>query len=421
MRGDKQLARIAILWPFGDNHGETPEPGGTVMNQRATASLTAILALSLAAPVALAKDGDLMPSKDKSILFWSPAEQAAGYRRIEEISPTHVVKRGTKVHALPKVAGPEPKVNFSIAGKPYDTDSYMQAFNVSGLLIIKNGKIVLERYGLGRTEDDRWTSFSVAKSVTSTLVGAAIKDGYIKSVDDPVTRYIPELKGSAYDTVTVKQLLTMSSGVKWNEDYTDPKSDVARSGFEPVKGKINPIVAYMRRLPREAAPGTVFNYKTGETDLAGILVSNATHKTMSQYASEKIWKPYGMEKDAVWMLDPAGHERGGCCMSITLRDYGRIGQFMLDGGNGVLPKDWIAHATTKVIDTVPGGATGGYGYFWWMGVDGYDARGIFGQMIHINPTEKLIVVTNSAWPRATGTDLSAARLAYIAAATAAVR
>ena len=388
--------------------------------RHSTKALAFILALAVASTAA-AKTGDVMPKDGKSILFWSPAEQAAGYRRIEEIFPTHVVHRGTKVHPLPKSDRPEPKVNFTIEGKSYDTDSYMNAFNVSGLLIIKDGKIVLEKYGLGRDQDDRWTSFSVAKSVTSTLIGAAIKDGYIKSVNDPVTRYIPELKGSAYEGVTVNQFLTMSSGVKWNEDYTDPKSDVAVSGFEPVTGKMNPIVAYMRKLPREAAPGTKFNYKTGETDLAGILVSNATHKTMSQYASEKIWKPYGMEKDAVWMLDAAGHERGGCCMSITLRDYGRIGQYMLDGGAGQLPKGWVEQATKKEIDTVPGGATGGYGYFWWMGANaGYDARGIFGQMIHIDPAEHLVIVFNSAWPRATGADLSAARTAYIVAATKAV-
>ncbi|HET9160188.1 MAG TPA: serine hydrolase domain-containing protein [Caulobacteraceae bacterium] len=384
-----------------------------------TRSIAFMLAFAVATTAA-AKTGDVLPPKDKSILFWSPAEQAAGYRRIEDVLPTHVVKRGTKVHALPKASGPEPQINFTVQGKTYDTKSYMDAYRVSGILIIKDGKIVLERYGLGRTAADRWTSFSVAKSVTSTLIGAAIKDGYIKSIDDPVTQYIPELKGSAYEGVTIKQLLTMSSGVKWNEDYTDPNSDVARSGFEPVKGKINPIVAYMRRLPREAAPGTKFVYKTGETDLAGILLSNAVHKTMSQYASEKIWKPYGMEKDAVWMLDPAGHERGGCCMSITLRDYGRIGEFMLDGGAGQLPDWWVKEATRKQIDTVPGGARGGYGFFWWMDPHGYNAIGIFGQMIHIDPAEKLVIVTNSAWPKATGRDLSAAREAFIEAATKAV-
>jgi CubicO group peptidase (beta-lactamase class C family) len=386
------------------------------------ALLLTLAALTLAAP-ALAKDGDVLPPKGKSILFWTPAEQAVGYRRIEDVSPVRVVQRGTKVHPLPKSAAAEPRVSFTVEGKSFDTDSYMKAYNVSGLLIIKDGKIVLERYGLGRTQDDRWTSFSVAKSVTSTLAGAAIKDGSIKSLTDPVTRYIPELKGSAYDTVTVRDLLTMTSGVKWNEDYADPKSDVAAYSAEPVvKGKI-PVVTYMSRLPREAAPGTKFLYKTGETDLAGILVERATHKTLSQYASEKLWKPYGMEKDAIWMLDTAGHERGGCCMSITLRDYGRIGQMMLEDGAGLLPKGWVADASRKHIDTVPGGATGGYGYFWWMGADGrgYDARGIFGQMIHIDPKEKLVIVFNSAWPLATGTPLSAARTAYINAATAAVR
>lgn len=381
---------------------------------------SAVLALALVSALpALARDGDVLPPKDKSILFWSPAEQAAGYRRIEDVLPTRVIPRGPNVHPLPKAAGPEPAIAFTADGKRYDVDSYMKAYNVSGLLVIKDGKIVLERYGLGRTADDRWTSFSVAKSVTSTLAGAAVKDGKIK-LDDFVTRYIPELKKSAYEGVTVRDLLTMTSGVKWDEDYANPNSDVARYGSEPmVKGKV-PVVTYMSRLPREAAPGTKFVYKTGETDLAGILVERAVGKPLAKYASEKIWKPYGMEKDALWMLDSAGHERGGCCMSVTLRDYGRIGQFMLDNGAGELPKDWVADATHKHIDTVPGGATGGYGYFWWMAPDGYDARGIFGQMIHINPAKHLVIVTNSAWPRATGADLSAARTAFIQAATQAV-
>ena len=127
-------------------------------------------------------------------------------------------------------------------------------------------------------------SFSVAKSVTSTLVGAAIQDGKIKSLSAPVTDYIPELKGSGYDGVTVRQLLMMSSGVKWNEDYTDPKSDVAQSATLPIEPGKNPLVAYMSRLPRAHEPGTFFNYNTGETDLVGILVSNAVGKSLSQYA-----------------------------------------------------------------------------------------------------------------------------------------
>jgi CubicO group peptidase (beta-lactamase class C family) len=396
--------------------------GGIPVTDRTSKILIAfVLALTLTAAPAAARKGDVLPPKGKSILFWTPAEQAAGYRSIEEISPVSVVKRGSKVHPLPRARTPEPLITFSYGGQSYDTDSYMKANNVSGILIIKDGRILLERYGLGRTEKDRWTSFSVAKSVTSTLVGAAIKDGYIKSVNDPVVAYIPELRGSAYEGVTVKHLLTMTSGVKWNEDYADPNSDVARAGSEPIVGGVNPIVAYMKRLPREAAPGTKFNYKTGETDLAGILVSNATKKTLAQYASEKIWRPYGMEQDAIWILDSAGHERGGCCMSLTLRDYGRLGQFMLDGGAGVLPEGWVADASRNQVAGLTGAPGPGYGYFWWMNAkDGYDARGIFGQMVHVDPTRKLVIVTNSAWPAATGQPLSAARQAFIEAATRAV-
>ncbi|MDZ4373907.1 MAG: serine hydrolase [Phenylobacterium sp.] len=356
-----------------------------------------------------------------SILVWTPEQQAVGYRTIEDIYKVETVPRGDKVRPLPK-GSRDVTPTWTHDGKAWTVDSYMTAFNVSGVLVLKDGEILLERYGLGRKAEDRWTSFSVAKSVTSTLVGAAIRDGKIKSLAAPVTDYIPELKGSGYDGVTVRQLLMMSSGVKWNEDYADPNSDVARSATLPVEPGKNPLVTYMARLPRAHEPGTMFNYNTGETDLVGILVSRAVGKTVSAYASEKIWKPYGMERDAIWVVDPAGHERGGCCMSITLRDYGRIGQFMLDGGiadgKPVLPDGWTTEATTPQI--VNGAPAPGYGYFWWMRPQGgYEARGIFGQGILIVPEEKLVVVVNSAWPAATGQDTSAARLAFYEAVRAA--
>jgi hypothetical protein len=164
-----------------------------------------------------------------SILTWTPEQQATGYRTIEKIYKTHTIKRGKTIHPLPKAAR-QIDPTFTYQGKTWTTDEYMKAYKVSGVLVLKDGQIVLERYGLGRKPTDRWTSFSVAKSVTSTLVGAAIQDGKIKSLNEPVTTYIPELKGSAYQGVTVRQMLMMSSGVKWNEDYTDPKSDVAQAG-----------------------------------------------------------------------------------------------------------------------------------------------------------------------------------------------
>ena len=235
---------------------------------------------------------------------------------------------------------------------------------------------------------------------TSTLVGAAIKDGYIKSVDDPVTDYIPELKGSAYDGVTVAQLLTMTSGVKWNEDYTDPNSDVARMLVVPVPAGEDPTVAYMRRLPREAEPGTKWVYKTGETNLVGVLVWRATGKPLAEYLTEKVWKPFGMAQDAVWMVDTTNHEIGGCCLSVSLRDYARFGQFVLDGGKGVVPDGWFADATSAHATVRPGGF--GYGYQWWTYPgDMYGAQGIFGQAITIVPQEQLVVAVVSNWETAT--------------------
>ena len=167
-----------------------------------------------------------LPPGGAAILTWTPEQQAWGYRNMEKLAPVRVFKRGKSVHPLP--LGDKIDPTFNVGDKTYNTASYMREFRASGVLVIKNGKIVLERYGLGRSPKDRWTSFSVAKSLTSTLIGAALKDGKIKSLDDAVTLYIPELNGSAYEGVSVRQLITMTSGVKWNESYTDPNSDVAK-------------------------------------------------------------------------------------------------------------------------------------------------------------------------------------------------
>ncbi|WP_312161468.1 serine hydrolase [Phenylobacterium sp.] len=372
---------------------------------------------------ALAQD-PAPPPAGGSILAWTPAQQRYGYRNMEKVTPVHVVPRGAQVKELP-LADRQLDPKWTWNGAPQTLDSFMTAMDTSAVVVLQDGKIVLERYGLDRKPDERWTSFSVAKSVTATLVGAAIKDGRIKSLDDAVTAYIPELKGSAYEGVSVRQLLTMTSGVKWNEDYTDLNSDVAKAGVTPGEPGMNPIVSYMRKLPREAEPGSKFVYKTGETDLAGILVSNAVGKSLSAYLSEKIWAPYGMEQDAIWVDDAAGHERGGCCMSMTARDYARLGQFMLEGGKAggqdVLPPGWVADATRAHQAFPPGGVETGYGYFWWIIPDGYAAEGIFGQQIFVYPAEKLVIAVNSAWPAASKDELWAAQAAFAQAVRAAAK
>jgi CubicO group peptidase (beta-lactamase class C family) len=339
-----------------------------------------------------------------SILQWTPKQQLERYPAIEKVYEVSTIKKGDKVLELPMAATQiDPRVK--IGSRTSSLDDLMKANRITGLIAVKDGKVILEKYALGRTADQRWTSFSVAKSVTATLIGAAIKDGNIRSIYDDVTYYLPEFEGTAYDGVTIQQVLTMTSGVKWNEDYTDPKSDVALAGAAPFRGGTSsPLLDYMKTVKREAEPGAKFVYKTGETDLAGfILARSLGGKTVSQYASEKLWQPFGMEQDAIWMEDNAGYERGGCCMSMTLRDYARIGLFMLGGGvaNGkqVLPDGWVEKATT---DRSPKGTTGnGYGYFWWPREGGYAASGIFGQHIVVYPEENLVIAMNSAMLKAT--------------------
>ena len=335
---------------------------------------------------------------DRDVLFWTIPQRDAAFRTLDWIpvlAKANVIEPGDAVFPLPKG---EP-INIAI-----NVDTYMREQRTAGLVIIQDGKVRLEKYGLDFDAKGRWTSFSVAKSFTSSLVGAAIKDGFIKSIDDKVSDYIPDLKGSVYDDVSIKQLLTMTSGVRWNEDYEDKNSDVARFNEHRAEPGVDATVSYMRKLEREAPPGSKWVYKTGETNLIGVLVSSATQKKLSDYLSEKIWAPFGMEQHASWLLGSTGHEISGCCIQASTRDFARFGLFMLGGaivdGKAVLPDDWIAAATTKQADIgFPGK---GYGYQWWTYDNGsFAAQGIFGQGIFIDPKRKLVIASNSNWPRAT--------------------
>lgn len=335
---------------------------------------------------------------DRNVLFWTTPQRDAAFRALDSIpvlSKSNVIASGDTVLPLPLG---EP---LSIA-TPVGT--YMAEQRTAGLVIIQDGKVRLEKYGLEFGAQGRWTSFSVAKSFTSTLVGAAIKDGFIKSIDDKVSDYIPDLKGSVYDDVSIQQLLTMTSGVKWNEDYEDKNSDVALFNEHKAEPGVDVTVSYLRKLTREEPAGRKWVYKTGETNLIGVLVSSATKKSLSDYLSEKIWVPFGMEQDASWLLGNTGHEIGGCCIQASTRDFARFGLFMLGGANvggkSVVPDDWITPATTRQVDIGYPGK--GYGYQWWTYDDGsFAAQGIFGQGIFIDPKRKLVIASNSNWLNAT--------------------
>ncbi|GLR46444.1 serine hydrolase domain-containing protein [Sphingomonas astaxanthinifaciens] len=345
------------------------------------------------------------------VLFWNQAQRDRNFRAMETIFPTAPVKAGKVVRALP--AGRR------LAISQAEVARFMAGTNAAGLLVLQDGKVRLERYARGFGPTQRWTSFSVAKSLTSTLFGAAVADGKL-ALTDPVTRFVPELKGSAYDGVTVAQVLTMSSGAKWNEDYTDPKSDVARMFSLATPPGEDVIAYYMKRLPRAAAPGSVFHYNTGETNLAGTILARAVGEPINLYASRRIWQRYGMEADAAWQVDAAGQPIAGCCISMRLRDYGRLGQLMLENGHGLLAKDWVPEATAIHQPFKEPGR--GYGYFWWIEPNGFRASGIFGQQIWVRPKDRLVIVALSAWPSALSDDLAKKREAFFEKlATAAAR
>ncbi len=327
------------------------------------------------------------------VLSWSQEQRDAGFRALDRLP----------VLAASSEIAPSPTPLPLPAGKPLvipGIDKYLAGQHIAGIVILQDGKVRFERYGLGFDADGRWTSFSVAKSFTSTLVGAALRDGAIRSLDDKVSQYIPDLRGSAYDDVSVRQLLTMTSGVRWNEDYEDPNADVARfNNATPDKG-VDATVSYMRKLPRAHPAGTVWHYNTGETNLIGVLVSSATKKPLSQYLQEKIWQPAGMAAPATWLKGKTGHEIAGCCLQAATRDFARFGQFVLAGGPGVVPPGWFAEATTKKQDFGEPGR--GYGYQWWTYDNGaVAAQGIFGQGIFIDPRRRLVIASNADWSRAT--------------------
>lgn len=408
-----------------------PDPATSAGAAAATASAAAARASAAAAPVV----DSLGAARD--LLFWKRAVQTRSYRNMNLIYATRPIRKGATVYPLPRAEAPFPAVTYQWEGRTLPMDSFLVRNHVAGFLVIQDGKIRDERYLQGNDERSRWMSFSVGKSVVSTLVGAALADGSIRSLDDAVTAYLPGLKGSAYDGVTVRHLLTMSSGVRYNEAYLNRDADINTVVACVASRTAGCIEKAAAGWPRETPAGTRFNYNTAETHLLGLVVQAATKKPLADYFSEKIWVPFGMEADGFWLLESDnGQEFGGGGCNMTLRDWGRFGLFILNGGMAggkpVLPAAWLRDATrpttpaTQYGKLMPGFA-GGYGYLWWLqppvgartaapNVDGaFAAEGVFGQEIHIDPKRKLVVVTWRTWPEPGTPALEAEGAAFMSA------
>lgn len=317
--------------------------------------------------------------------------------------PSRVVRRGPGVSSLRRSARSLPALAIHDHGKVFDLYDYLSVNRVAGLMILKDGEVVEESYSLGIDAATKWNSCSLAKSVAATLVGMALQEGAIESLDDPVTRYAS--LGGVYAAVSVRQLLRMASGVRWREDYTDPTSDRRRLLDIQCRREAGGIARHMASLPAETPAGQSWTYNTGESYLVSMVMEGATGTNLADYLSSRLWSRMGAEADASWWSESHdGMTIAGSGMHATLRDYARFGQFVLDrgriGDERLLPDGWNDEAGRpfRIAETaIP------YGYMWWIPVlddaalaGSFQAEGIYGQYIHVNPRERLVVVVLSA-------------------------
>lgn len=330
------------------------------------------------------------------------------FQRSHKAFASALVEKGDHINELPR-SEKAIDLSYEFYGETHTLTDFAQRTKAMGVLVLKNGEIVHEEYFLGADEHSRFNSFSVGKSVVSTLVGLAIEEGYIDSVDDKLTKYLPHYADSGYSDVTIKQALQMSSGVKFIEDYANEDAEFARFFNGVIADVTISSSEMMVSLPSIHSPGTVFNYSSGESTVLSELVERVTGMPATQYLSEKIWSKVGMEQDAYWWVDKDGAAMGAGALHMPLRDYARFGQLMLDRGaykgEQIISESWIDEATTPDAPHLqPGklypGFPIGYQYQWWTspGDDQhpYIAVGVFGQYIYINPAHDLVIAIVSA-------------------------
>jgi len=328
----------------------------------------------------------------------------------EKHHPHRIVKKGPASTPLAKAEGPT-LFWYTLDGRRYNSDEYLKRQRVMGLLVMKDGRIVLERYQYNRNESNRFQSESMAKSVTALLVGIAIAERHIKSVDDLARQYVPELVDHPYGETSIRHLLQMSSGVKYSLDYTGSDDEAILIRGSPGNlgpGGVNTVMPF-KNNKRIYEPGKKFQYGSCQTQVLGLVLRQAIGKSLADYLSEKIWQPMGAESDASWTIDRSGQEAAFCCFGATLRDFGRLGMMLANDGvaNGkqIVPQEWVREAT-QPTPGYPQFKPGvdhpyfGYGYQFWV-FPGSERRfalqGTRGQAIFVDPELKLVMVQTAVW------------------------
>jgi len=324
--------------------------------------------------------------------------------------PHHILKKGPASTPLAKAEGPI-LFGYTFGGRRYNSDEYLKRQRVMGLLVIKDGRIVLERYQYNRNESNRFQSESMAKSVIALLVGIAIAEGHIKSVDDLARQYLPELVDHPYGETSIRHLLQMSSGVKYSFGWTESDDEtilIRRTAGNLGPGGVNTVMPF-KNNKRIYKPGTKFQYESCQTQVLGLVLRQAIGKSLADYLSEKIWQPMGAESDAAWQIDNSGQEVAFVCLGATLRDFGRLGMLLANDGiaNGkqIVPQKWVREATqpTPGYPHLKPGVDHpyfGYGYQFWVFPGSkrrFALQGTRGQAIFVDPALKLVMVQTAVW------------------------
>ena len=311
-------------------------------------------------------------------------------------------------------------VSFNLNNVEIETENFLQRTDTSALLILKNGEIQFEQYWLTGGEDVQWMSMSVAKSFISALVGIAIRDGHINNIEEAISDYVPELKNSPYNNVRIKDVLQMSSGASWDENYSDPESDINR--WAKIFALGGSFDEFIQTLSNDFEPGTINHYNSMDTQALGMLVNRATGKSITNYMTEMLWHPMGAVNEGYWLLDSEGMEMAFAGLNATARDYAKFGElYRLDGelnGQQIVPKSWVKDSITPDGPHLTPGDNPlsdyplGYGYQWWVPEGGkgeFMAIGVYNQMIYVAPESNMVIVklsANSSYGTAEDSDMA---------------
>lgn len=369
--------------------------------------LTAAATVVTLAVLAIVYQRNLERAAFAASLF-SGAEQYEYFDRLDELYPVSRMTASANPFHLSDGPSLVLPASFVFAGREVSTDAFLAETDTAALLVLKDGAVRFEQYWLTGGRDVRWLSMSVAKSFVSAAIGIAIAEGRIGSVEEPITKYAPSLAGSAYDGVRIKDILQMSSGARWNEDYGDSDSDISRFGrIMALGGSFNDFAA---TLVRERDPGSYNLYNSIDTQVLGMLLVRATGQGIADYLQQKLWHPLGMESDAFWLVDSEGMEMAFGGLNATARDYAKLGELYRQGGvwrgEQIVPASWVHDSVTPDAPHLMPGENPlsdypmGYGYQWWVmeGDEGeYSAIGVYNQFIYVNPKRGLVIVKLSAF------------------------